>query len=815
MPPSVQSAPLATSRRRLSQSMNRVATLGALSGMDPASLPVFRTDSPMTLMSDELRHVYGAPSCDSIVAVLASVGDPRTSEPSAPPESGREVRRNSIAMRDGGQSMASERTDSGKGRSRSRARKEELVAQRVSAAAVTAIPQIQNEFLRQQIEKRQAERARYVPGPRSINEARVVSRPPLSHPTILRPGPDAGHRKAVSEYGLDTGSTALKRGSARASKRKSSIVTSASQALPDWAAAALKGTQFEAAAGVVIPPMPPIPSDEDEARIDSRRASTATVTRDSYVQGAKEKTVRVSRAGGKKSQTARSVSGLSEDDDTRSAYSTYSAATISHLPRGSSIERRALPRPSGVESARIREVAARQEHAAREKKKRTVTVRNVEFEMVSPSSVRSQPLPRTTPLFVPSIPPSREPASSYSVIEAARMATPPSPSSSVSSASAATSPTRSSRSSHSARSSAATSLSGSSRSRSSSPARGAYNPQQHPGTADPTVRDRVVEHVARFRQDLKQRVKDLSPTAAKAPQPQAFELRGPVRKAGQEDIASWQCPAGVRKGVLAVGASSSFAQRAEASSRRRDDRDVGPKRISAYIPPAAPAPVPAIASVGSRPAIVSLREQESSELFMRRTTQKRESFLGAPAPDVGLPSKGSVAQFDFNFSGAGRGPVQTPSLPAQRAETPPDFEPVPQRKDSLFMGSGGASAHTAQRDSFFASWAEPKTPAATASELSIQSHEELDVVAAGFGDPRRTEATAPVDDRRVLPSQQQASRSNASPLQRQAVANAAGAASHPPMARQAGRVGSVGSGGNRALRRKGNVGDFSKVRHTR
>ncbi|KAK6204107.1 hypothetical protein LQW54_008461 [Pestalotiopsis sp. IQ-011] len=400
-------------RRRLSQSLNRVSMLGRLSGIDASALPPLRTDSPMTVMQDQLRSLYGAPSTESLNSVDAVVTQmSRPGEDDAAltgPESGRH------SIRPARSESARSQHSAGTTNSRSRARKETLSRQQQQQSSA----------------------------------ASVCSRPPLSHPEILAPG---GHARARSEAAIRMGSTARKRQSMamKGGQSRQSLAVTAPD-LPDWLAQTFTGSRFASepapAAVPALPPVPSIPADRRESMAcDSRRSSTAAVMPET--PRAAKTITQIVREARRRSTVSKSLCG--DDDDLKSVYSTRSAATTSYAPRNFS-------RPM------------------MEKPQQIVREQGVNFEMITPTSSAKQS-PRSFKALSIVIPPSQSSSSSFSVRSVTRSTTPPmvsatpSPARTVSSSSAGSSASSRGRTRTSTMSSATTV------SRSPSPARGFYNP---------------------------------------------------------------------------------------------------------------------------------------------------------------------------------------------------------------------------------------------------------------------------------------------------------------------------------------------------
>ncbi|KAK9417791.1 hypothetical protein SUNI508_01548 [Seiridium unicorne] len=780
MPSSVKSVSSSTDRRRLSQSLNRVAALGHLAGIDPANLPPFRTDSPMTVMQDELRILYGAPSLESMTsvdAVVTQIEDPRT--PFAPPQpepgSGRHSRRDSLALSDSGRSTRS----TGSRGSRSRARNQALEQQHSQVVREAKDP-----YLRQQIERRKAERA--------LNGD--VSRPPLSHPEILVPA----HMRASSEAAIDTRSTARKRHSMAlrgAQSRKGLAVPE-----PEWVKETYKGSRFANASQEVIPRLPPMPlPTEGGMSYSSRRSSTATVTQDSYMNEPKMPSAR----DGRKSGTVKSVSYV-EDDDLRSVSSARSAATTSYIPRGFGIA---------------------------PEKKQLVKARGVSFEMFSPPAVRTEPNRQIfRPLSVV-IPPSQEPARSFNVRAVGRSPTPASVSSPSTASASPTDSFTSSAHSYNTRPSTRGSGTTVSRSRSPSPARGSFNPGQREKS--------FLNRVEKLSDDFHRKAYQVKQYAGV--EPRNFELRGRGRRSPQEDIAAWQCPSQkepLRAPVTASpvttaseAASPASISRGSTSFAARAAAVGGPekalRRITAYIPSAPVQAIPAQVTSST-----TLREQESAEMFVRNTTQKRTSFLpsgrepqsskpqsskpqsnvaqsnvprsSAPSLSKRDRNSESLRRLDFGFS-------DKQPAPPVRAETPPCFEVGVQRNDSLCLGASSSRTQP-PATSFFPSWTEQqqaKSNVVSSTGAKVQPYRRLNVLSKPSPLPVDAGHSTATDDRRMLPSQR--AQSSASTLQRKAVANAAAPAG-PSMMQPTASSSSAGAASpGRALRKTTNI-DFAKMR---
>ncbi|ETS87406.1 hypothetical protein PFICI_01234 [Pestalotiopsis fici W106-1] len=393
MPSSVRSTcSSSTDRRRLSQSLNRVAVLGHLSGIDAAALPPYRTDSPMTVMQDRLRSLYGAPSIESLNSVDAVVTQmarphrgPGTDDAPPPltgPESGRRgqaCRRNSLALSESAPSQRStgSRTTT---TSRSRARKETLS--------------------RQNTDQQQ--------------QPTVVSRPPLSHPELMVPS----HVRARSEAAVRMGSTARKRQSMamKGGQGRQSLAV----AQPDWVAQTFQGSRFapnkSSSSTTGQPQWQPEPSSARPERrsvsynynsSSSRRSSTATIVPESCAPVVPT-TMSIVQNARRRSRASQSfVSG--DEDDIHSVYSARSAATTSYAPRNFS-------RPM----------------EQKQQKQYIVREQGVDFEMLNPrSSARTltESSARASSFRALSvvIPPSQSSASSFSVRSVTRSTTPPPP----------------------------------------------------------------------------------------------------------------------------------------------------------------------------------------------------------------------------------------------------------------------------------------------------------------------------------------------------------------------------------------------------
>lgn len=415
MPSSVRSTCSSSAdRRRLSQSLNRVSMLGRLSGIDAAALPPLRTDSPMTVMQDQLRSLYGAPSTESLNSVDAVVTQmSRPGEDAAAltgPESGRHNIR--PARSDSARSQHSAGTTT---TSRSRARKETLCRQQQQQSSAASV---------------------------------YSSRPPLSHPEILAPG---GHARARSEAAIRMGSTARKRQSMamKGGQGRQSLAVAAPD-LPDWLAQTFTGSRFasEPAAAAPLPPVPSIPADRRESMAcDARRSSTTTVVPET--PRAAKTTREILRDTRRRSTVSKSLCG--DDDDLKSIYSTRSAATTSYAPRNFS-------RPMEKKQP---------QHIVREQ--------GVNFEMVTPPS-SANPSPRSFKKLSIVIPPSQSSSSSFSVRSVTRSTTPPMVSATPSPARTVSSSSADSVASSRGRTRTSTMSSATTVSRSPSPARGSYNP---------------------------------------------------------------------------------------------------------------------------------------------------------------------------------------------------------------------------------------------------------------------------------------------------------------------------------------------------
>ncbi|KAH6660641.1 hypothetical protein BKA67DRAFT_60939 [Truncatella angustata] len=723
MPLSVTSISSSADRRRLSQSLNRVAALGHLAGMNAANIPPFRADSPMTVMAGELRTLYGTPSFESMNtcdAVVTQIADPRTphAPPPGEPETGRRSRRDSLALSDSGRSTRS----TGSKTSRSRARNHALSQQRGQAGG-------------------------------SVSGEKAF-RPPLSHPGILMPP----HMRAKSEAAIPSGSTAQKRLSMalRGNSRKF-------PGKPDSIRATYRGSRLVMTQNEILRPMPPMPK-EPESGLDSCRFSTATITSETYTDRHKMATSRDIRRERSESITAKAV-GCIEDGDLRSVCSAKFAAAFSHIPRD-----------LGVTPDNMHHVKAH----------------GIDFEMIDPASVReSEPERSFRPLSV-AIPPSQQSRSSFTVNSMARS---PTPLSAASPSTVSVSPTESFGSSlrreEGTRLSTRSSATSVSRSRSPSPARGSLNPS--PGGKSMLARlERLSNDFHRGKYHFKQAA-GLSDFKVISSDP-----------VPQQDIvfSSRNAEPNVPTSPVKTACeTTSFGQRIAAGGGPQR----GVRRVSAYIPSAEPKAPTASQPVRSS---VTLREQESNELFVRNLTQKRQSFLG----DVSRPVRRNVppplhrtdsglANLDFGFD-------DQVIIPPKRAETPPSFENRVQRSDSLFMENSSArSSQTRETFLEWPQWQQPTGQMAYMSGIATQSYEILDIL------PKTTYVvqSAPTarNDRQLLPSQQAQSSAPVSALQRRSITNYAAGANMPKAPQPAVQNGSSGSG--RLLRKTMNI-DFSKMR---
>lgn len=864
-------------RHRLSESRTRIQALGHLVGLDPAALPPLppRADSPMSAMQDDLRTLYGAPSIDSIAAVVAQIAGPEPDAVSGESETGRRLgRKNSLSglSERSGASGAS----SASGRSRSRARNAALAQQYArshrSAHSVASVHTGSQPSI-----PRKPVPSNDLPRQTSVGY----------YPSVLRPGP--GHRKTVSEVDLDIGTGNSSRNVTTRAGRNSTAAGKAGQvtttAMPEWAKHVLRGTSFE----TPLPPIPPLGpisltpvEDEDMLGTEedySRRGSTATVTLETYAAEIKtprsrsRSTARGSSNTQQQVPTTRSRAGSSlqrsrresAGDDARSGYSAYSAATISYMPRGVGASgfdeyRRHLPSSTVQSSQRQRRVADQEMPRQQSLQPNRDFQSRAQAAQLETSGIPPPPPPkesrqqqqqqrgqqRPPTLFIP---PSQQPAKSFTVVSTKRIGTPPSPASAYGSTIPTTCRSSSSRSygdvfsplttpssctptsTHTSSSSVSRGRSRCSpqscscpslcfsdtsrprsRSRSASPARGSYNPEavaegRHGGGG---VRARVEGALVEFKRRSQQRLRQDGPDGS------SFKVLGDgPRRLPQEDIASWQCPtlkAPLTAAAPEPGAGRSFARRmahgdapsqpppssSSSSSSRRTV--VESHRGQQGRPAGPPRPARTYTGGGARPP-----RPDGSELFVRGTTLKRESFLcphppplaapeppkprryvpahtmPVPNPDAMAgegaklrlqPTRERLKQFDFGFDRHDHTDIVGVSaeatnpkaaVPRVRVETPPSFVAASglQRTDSLFITSSGvgggnsreSTLSTPRRGSFFPPWLLNVHEAAA---ITLAAASELGVQSLGLA-PERAQPVPPKprDDRRNLPSQTQ------------------------------------------------------------
>jgi hypothetical protein len=774
MPSSVRSTcSSSTDRRRLSQSLNRVAVLGHLSGIDTAVLPPFRTDSPMTVMQDRLRELYGAPSIESlnsVDAVVTQVARPRATgtddartvvapPPLTGPESGRRhgqqpfQRRNSLALSESAPSQRS----TGSGRtattSRSRARRETLS--------------------RQQAEQHQQ------------HQPTVVSRPPLSHPELMTPG----HARARSEAAVRMGSTARKRQSMAMKGGQGRQSLAVPQ--PDWVAQTLQGSRFASDGSSAVPRTAPqqqqpqaksgtSSSARAERRSvgyrdsDSRRSSSAaTVVPAMYAPAAVPTTMSIVQNARSRSRASQSVVLGEDGDDMQSVYSARSAATTSYAPRNFSRpmekkkqQQQNIVRAQGVEFELLNHL--------RSSNSRTVTIES--------SSSRASSFRALSVV----IPPSQSAASSFSVRSVTRSTTPPLPTTDMAPSPARTTSTSSRESTvfsdaTCTRSSTVSSTTTVSSSRSPSPAPSSYDP-----VPDKTIIPARVAQVSESRQH-----------------PWTVESRD--TKTLRDPRRSVMPPVTSASGLAS---SSHKAVAMVADDHHRDEKTLAAVRMNRTQPPTHPNPLAyhpiELAGASSRqqqekqkhtivkPKPYLLREEAANVVEQRRAESP-------PAFD----NDNSLQRSDSLFlPGGSKGSASSPSSSSRMRNPPAQHE-------------------------FFPSWTQhqqARSQFKTADGVGIQPYRKLE----GLGPvPQQQQQQAAVvvvaraaDDRRMLPSQSSSHRaagvalpphSSAYSLQRVAMTNA-----HQQVARVGGPVAAAATAtrpmtSSRSLRKTTAI-DFTRMR---
>jgi hypothetical protein len=755
----------ALERHRLTESRARLETLGHLVGLDMTALsPPPRPDSPMSTMQDDLRNLYGAPSIESTSAVVAQVAGPYVLGPDAAPgesETGRPLGRklslSGLSQRSRMSDVSSARSRS-RGHNRSRARNVTLSEQYARSHGYAHSSASDRSGSEYSIMRKPVPREDFL-------------RPSVSqHPSILYAGP--GHQKTASESGYIRGRSHSNIGVEGTMTREGRMdmdqeLQIATSAMPEWAKPVLSSTPFDISQPLVArsSPISVVQSmDEDNMGvedIDVRRGSTATITPETYAAGCRtprsrsrtredinaQQYVSAGRITNKLSR--RSSRSRATDEDNHSAYSAHSAhsarsarsarsaGTTSYTSHGTGFPRlngyRQQVPPSVAASSQVQWQMAEQAESRRKPQPRrqqwtahsyhdfggrgqTAPFERQDIPPPPPKSPQ-QPYQREQlreQLRPPSlfIPPSQQPAKSFTVLATKRTTTPPSPASSYRGVSPTYSTTTGStpgvsptsyRSSQVGDSSLVSPLtpttpaptsttrrprsqSSGSRSRSPSPARGAYNPS----TAEANrggggVRARVEDAMQKFK-----RRSYHARQAAGLEAPAGFAVRESARRVPQEDIASWQCPT-LKAPLGAVPAAQSrgpsFAQRMAAAGgdggmaalgRRGDTQGMSSASESAsssssgmhhdrpvpvargYGPPAKTTPLSPTRPSGAYTGRGSTRsEQEAAELFVQGTTPKRQSFLpplppsqpvrGPPQPRHYVPAHTSPA-CDFNSS---------------------------------------------------------------------------------------------------------------------------------------------------------------------
>lgn len=699
MPSSVRSTCSSSAdRRRLSQSLNRVAVLGHLSGIDTAVLPPFRTDSPMTVMQDRLRELFGAPSIESlnsVDAVVTQVARPRAADtddartvvappPLTGPESGRRhgqqpfQRRNSLAL---GESAPSQRS-TGSGRtattSRSRARKETLS--------------------RQQAEQHQ-------------HQPTVVSRPPLSHPELMTPG----HARARSEAAVRMGSTARKRQSMAMKGGQGRQSLAAPQ--PDWVAQTLQGSRFASNGSSAVPRTAPQQQPQAKSGTstlarterrsvgdrdsDSRRSSSAaTVVPETYAPAAVPTTMSIVQNARSRSRASQSVVFGEDGDDMQSVYSARSAATTSYAPRNFSRPMEKKQQQQQQNIVRAQGVEFELLNHLRSSDSRTATMKS--------SSSRASSFRALSVV----IPPSQSAASSFSVRSVTRSTTPPLPTADVAPSPARTTSTSSRESTvfsdaTCTRSSTVSSNTTVSSSRSPSPAPGSYEP-----VPDKTI---IPKRVAQASDSRQHRQKDVQQHPWSVESRDSKTLRDPRRS--------------VMPPVTSARGLASFSNRAvamAADDRHRHEKTLAPARMNRTQPPTHPDPL-------------AYHPIELAAASSRQQQEKQKHTIVKPKPYLLREEAVNVVE-------------------QRRAESPPAFDNDNslQRSDSLFLPGGSkgsassSSSSSRMRDppaqhEFFPSWTQhqqARSQVKTVDGVGIQPYRKLEGLV-----PRAA------DDRRMLPSQ--------------------------------------------------------------